>query len=84
MTPPLDEGDYYAWLRLRHLGWEDDSPQLRAHYMQSRRRGKHTAILDRKRRQKFGPGRFWAPTSAGVHLNRTFVKGWGGINPANP
>ena len=80
----IDLADYHAWLRLRDLGTEDDTPKNRAHYAKSKRKGKHTAILDRRRRKMFGPGRFHASTQAGWYLNKNFVKGWGGVNPANP
>lgn len=81
-------GDYAAWLRLKDLSWcELDRTQLDRYFQQwtkSKRKGKHQRVVDRRRRDAFGPGRFWAPTSAGVFLNKNFVKGWGGINPVNP
>ena len=87
--------DFYCWLRQR---WSaNQSPQdydykglerLFADWKKSTVRGTWCAKMDRsrdrKRRKDFGPGKYWAPTSAGVFLNKNFVKGWRGINPANP
>jgi hypothetical protein len=47
-------------------------------------KGRNTQIINRKRRQTFGPGKYWAASSAGVALNKKYVKGWRGINPENP
>lgn len=80
----FDAGDYYCWLRLRDLGKEDDTPALRACYNRSRRKGKHRAILDRRRRQAFGPGKYHAASEAGWYANKRHVKGWRGVNPDNP
>lgn len=79
-----DKQDYYCWLRLQDLGPEDDRPTYRITWSRSGRRGRHQEAIDRRRRRLFGPGKYWAPTSAGVFLNKTFVKGWRGINPRNP
>lgn len=80
--------DFYAWLRLRDCCPLDyDVPTLTRYcreWSRSGRRGRHDRALDRRRRRQFGPGKYWAPTSAGVYLNKQFVKGWRGINPANP
>lgn len=81
---PFDEHDYYCWLRLRGLGREDDSELLRTRYGKSRRKGKHQAILDRRRRRDFGPGKYHAASPSGWHLNKCFVKGWCGVNPGQP
>jgi hypothetical protein len=75
------EEDYRAWLRLRGV---EDSPTARKHYDELSGKRDHQSILNRKRRERYGPGRYWASSSAGVHLNKQFVKGWRGINPANP
>lgn len=79
-----DLADYHAWLRLRDLSPEDDKPRLRHLWSQSKRRGKHALLLDRKRRRMFGPGKFYAASPTGWYLNKNFVKGWGGVNPVNP
>lgn len=79
-----DKADYFIWLRLRDLGPEDDNERLRLAWSKSKRRGNHQQILDRRRRKMFGPGKYYAATSAGVFLNKNFVKGWRGINPKNP
>lgn len=80
--------DFQCWLRRYDLSPIDysyeDLIRLFNDWKKSKRRGKWCDILDRKRRRDFGPGRFWAPASAGVHLNKNFVKGWRGINPVNP
>lgn len=75
------EHDYYAWLRLREI---EDSELARKHYAKLSGKRDHIKVLDRRRRKTFGPGRFHAATSAGLFLNKKFVKGWGGVNPENP
>lgn len=80
--------DFQIWFRLKDccpLDYSRDSlERYFKEWSRSKRRGKHRDILDRKRRKKFGPGKFHAATSAGVFLNKNFVKGWRGINPKNP
>jgi len=80
--------DFYCYLRKDGFGtddfYRDFLEVLYAQWSRSRRRGKHSRPLDRERRSKFGPGKFWADSSAGVYLNKRFVKGWRGINPENP
>ena len=80
--------DFQSWLRIGDFCYLDFDilymDKLFIEWSRSKRRGKHTAIMDRKRREKFGPGRYWAATSSGVFLNKQFVKGWRGINPSNP
>jgi len=80
--------DFYAWIRLKSLGVDDLSEglflKLLQGYSKSKRQGKNLETLNRRRREEFGPGKYWAPTPAGQYLNRNFVKGWGGVNPKNP
>ena len=81
--------DFYAWLRTRGLCYLDYpvtyvEENLFVEWSRTWRRGRHTEQLDRSRRRKFGPGKYWAPTAGGVFLNKQFVKGWRGINPARP
>lgn len=80
--------DFQLWLRLRDCCPLDFSAptleRLFQDWTKSRRRGKHRQIMNARRRRDFGPGRFWAATSSGVFLNKQFVKGWRGINPAQP
>ncbi len=73
--------DYAVWLRLQEI---EDSETARKHYAKLSGKRDHCRILDQRRRKTFGPGRFHASTSAGVFLNRKFVKGWRGVNPENP
>ena len=89
LSPDIDPDDYWCWLRLQDLdGWEDDTPARRQAYLRSRRRGKCCAVWDRKRdrirRRECGPGKFHASSPTGWYLNKNFVKGWRGVNPANP
>lgn len=80
--------DFQAWLRLKSLCPLDYDleplTRMFKEWSRSRRRGKHSDIVNKKRRKEFGPGKFHASSSAGVYLNKMFVKGWRGINPANP
>lgn len=80
--------DFQIWLRLKdcsHLDFDRNVlDRFFKEWSRSKRRGKHRGIMDRRRRKEFGPGRFYAATSAGVFLNKKFVKGWRGINPENP
>lgn len=79
----FDKADYVAFLRLKGLSAEDDSEQLQKTYLQSKKIGKFCRLLDIKRRQEFGPGKFHGSQPATVYLNRRFVKGWRGVNAAN-
>lgn len=84
--------DFYCWLRYDGMSPQDyDAEALERlfnRWNKSAAKGKWCEKTDRKRnrerRQQFGPGKYWAPTSTGVHLNKNFVKGWRGVNPKNP
>ena len=80
--------DFCLWLRLRDCSAPETPIALLERYFhqwsKSKRIGKHQQIMDRRRRKTFGPGRYHASTPAGVFLNRSFVKGWGGVNPRRP
>lgn len=80
--------DFCIWLRLSQVSWDeyslDSLEWLFRDWSKSKRIGKHRGILDRRRRKTFGPGRYHASSSAGVFLNKNFVKGWRGINPRQP
>ena len=82
------ESDFYYFLRNRGLGKDDFKYEQLGHifkdWVKSKKRGRFEKIHDVKRRQEFGPGKYWAASPAGVHLNKNFVKGWRGINPVNP
>ena len=75
-----DASDYYAWRRLRGLE-DEDSPTLRRRWASSKKKGRHQQILDTRRRQEFGPGKYHAATQAGWFLNKRFVRGWRGVTP---
>lgn len=66
------DDDYSAWLRLKDT---ENSFFMKQWYDTLSGKRDHRTILNRKRRQQFGPGRFWAPTSAGVLLNQTHRNG---------
>lgn len=69
VTTRMLESAYRRWLTTASKGnWEE----------------KCRKKLNRERRLKFGPGRFWASSPSGIFLNKNFVKGWGGVNPARP
>ena len=72
----IDEAaDYYAFLRCKDLGTEDDSLLLRAEWEKNKKKGKFCTIFDRKRRAAFSPGKFHATSQGEFNLNRDFVKG---------
>ena len=81
------QSDFYCWLRHYGLG-TDCEPELLEKYFKewsrSGRRGRWCQTIDRKRRQAFGPGKFYAASPSGVHLNQNFVQGWRGVNPKRP
>lgn len=83
-----DASDFYCWLRKNDCCPLDFSVEQIERYFRtwnkSRRKGKHRGDIDRRRRQQLGPGKFHGASSACVYLNKMYVKGWGGINPANP
>jgi hypothetical protein len=83
-----EASDFSIWLRLKDCSYLDFDrlflKRLFKDWSRSKRRGKHSDIMNKKRRKQFGPGKFHAASSAGVHLNKMYVKGWRGINPANP
>jgi ribosomal protein S8E len=67
------DSDYYFYLLYKD---REDSPAAAKDYSKSKQQGKFEHLYRRKRKQELGsPGRFWAPTSAGVHLNASFVRG---------
>lgn len=80
--------DFSCWLRKSDCCPLDFSVDQIERYIRtwskSKRVGKHGKDIDRNRRQQFGPGKFHGASSACVYLNKMYVKGWGGINPANP
>lgn len=84
--------DFYCWLRYDGMSPQDFDytalERLFQKWMKSSVKGKWCektdSKRDRERRKEFGPGKFWAPTSSGLNLNKNFVKGWRGINPKNP
>lgn len=73
--------DYHCFLR--YNDWEH-SPSTLKDWQRSKRKGKFGRLLDRQRRRKFGPGKYYAASPTGVYLNKNFVKGWRGVNPVNP
>ncbi len=83
-----DASDFWSMVRLRGFGSDECTMAMCERFYQSwnksKRKGKHGAIVDRKRRKAFGPGRFHAASPSGVFLNRNFVKGWRGVNPRHP
>jgi len=80
--------DFYYFLRCKDLSADELSEvwlkRLEQEWQRSKKKGRYEDIFARKRRQMFGPGRFHAASSAGVYLNKNFVKGWRGINPSQP
>ncbi len=83
-----EASDFYNYLRRQGCCPLDFSGDTVMRYIQtwkkSKMKGRNTQIINRKRRQTFGPGKYWAASSAGVALNKKYVKGWRGINPENP
>ena len=83
-----DAADFQCWMRRYDLCPLNHSAEQVERYIRewekSRTRGRNRSIIDKRRRKQHGPGKYWAASSAGVALNKKFVKGWRGINPENP